>query len=240
LLLKAFEYISKLDYDFEPSTYDIITKNFHNIYRVDNKLLQSVFLEILSGKHIKKAIDMLHQLKFFDHCFQFISHIDQNNFNTLVKYNINIFNSSKLEMFAILFLNNEVIKNDFLNNQDEINVNWLLKNIELIKSDNIQNELFNASKHQAIKNIHIFKMLLRHLCNIYENAFDVSTKDANDLMFLLLSKPYLPEQIIIPEQFNDIKNKAELKEKILYHLINNQFMNNETYESFVEQLVNQK
>lgn len=250
-ILRGFRFMSHLGYKFENQTLKILGENIELLEKVPHERLSMEMNKIILGAHASKALKLMRDVGIFN--LKITSNVDS---GVPFLFELGKFSDSDYELLDKLNAKNKYCNNELtaieawavllrplgedtaikllsnfqmLCNNDIEKTKWLIQNYDLVNSDDMRNDLFNARTGIVKKyEINALKDLILRLNLIHIRLFGKSALEkTKKLMFSFCSRPYFHNQLNYNgQQLSEIANKKpgpwldDVKEKILYKLIN--------------------
>ncbi|XMB71903.1 CCA tRNA nucleotidyltransferase [Mycoplasmatota bacterium WC30] len=129
-ILRAFRFVSKLDFDIESKTLDSINKNIHLLSKISNERILGEFKKIIDYPHHKKALAMLYESKVSEVFPELEAGLRL--LNSLKKFEINY-----LEFFALcLYCANLDIPTTWrFSNKEKAYINKIVELVQVTEND---------------------------------------------------------------------------------------------------------
>ncbi len=227
-MMRAFRFVSKLGFEIEPKTFESISRNKALLIEIANERIMQELKLILSGKHVLKALKLMHKAEIESVLKPMMSGLVWIEHQT--EYHL-----SYLEFFALSFyLNNREFPEEWrFSNHDRTIIERLMDLVTVT-----QNEPFNELL------VYVNGLELSLMANRISNALD-PTRDQSILINKLYQQmpihktcdlSFKGQDILMLELVKDARIIGDLIDDITYQVITLQIPN--TYEAIKDFVIN--
>jgi tRNA nucleotidyltransferase (CCA-adding enzyme) len=245
-ILRAFRFMSQLGYEIEKNTISIIANNLKLLELIPHERIGMEMNKLITGNFAYATLTLMREIGVFnlqiknsiDGNQQFLPNfkdIEDEHLQKLTLLNLNS-KLTSLEVWTFIFqpLGSEIAKKNLesfrpINNDEIEKVEWLIDNYDLVDSEDIKIDLYNA-RTGIIKRhkLPCMRELLISLCHIQSKLNKVKYENIEKkLIDTFCSRPYFEEQLTVNgDQLIEMTGKqpgpwiTQVKEKIILNIIN--------------------
>lgn len=253
-ILRGFRFMSQLGYNFDKQTFKILKENLDLLEMLPHERVASEMNKLILGKYASKALLLMKRIGVFNYrvfnsildedkiILPGLNKLNEKDFKQLDLLNRENENSDEeitpIEAWVVLLKSLgtekaiETLESVYvLKKYDIEKAKWLFDNYNIIDSNDIRNDLFNARTGVVLKHdISCLKELIIRLGAIYVRLYGEEYIDkTNNLMYQFCCRPYFAKQLrFTGEELSEFAGEDPgpwldiAKEKLLYKLINSE------------------